>query len=134
MKLCFDENIFVLSSKTIVKDENENDLYWGIYDFSYKHRRRIFKGEDEICYNQLLIETNDKKVIVCDKEDKELFNLTNESYFSNGYTLIGDIYNWDFKVVDKDNNVVIEAQEKYSVETKLSSDLCSMIMLAFARA
>ena len=134
MIIKFDEAVFSTTLRTEVKDENDKLLCWGIYDFSYKHRRRTFVGDDEIFYCQLKIETDDDEVIVCDGKDNLFFNVKNNKCASNGWTLDGDIYNWNFEVVDNDGNKVMSSKEKYGLDT-YDTDVfeCIKFVYAFAR-
>jgi len=133
MKLVFDENVFTLRSKTIVKDEQGNKLFWGIYDFSFKHRRRIYKNDDEVAFTQLMIEKENNEVHVCTPLEKLKYYIINDKEASNGLKVIGDIYNWDFKVVDQDNVEVISSKAKYELETSLELQDCVEFIYSFAR-
>ena len=129
----FDNNVFTLNSRTEVKDENDNLLCWGINDFSYKHRRRTFVDTDEIFYIQLLIETDNNKVIICDNKDNEFFNVTDDKNGSNGFILEGDIYNWKFDVY-KDGSKVMSSLDNYELDT-YNTDIfeCIKFIFSFAR-
>lgn len=129
----FDNNVFTLNSRTEVKDENDNLLCWGINDFSYKHRRRTFIDNDEIFYIQLLIETDNNKVIICDNKDNEFFNVTDDKNGSNGFILEGDIYNWKFDVY-KDGSKVMSSLDNYELDT-YNTDIfeCIKFIFSFAR-
>ena len=129
----FDNNVFTLNSRTEVKDENDNLLCWGINDFSYKHRRRTFVDTDEIFYIQLLIETDNNKVIICDNKDNEFFNVVDEKIGSNGFVLEGDIYNWKFDVY-KDGSKVMSSLDNYELDT-YNTDIfeCIKFIFSFAR-
>lgn len=129
----FDNNVFTLNSRTEVKDENDNLLCWGINDFSYKHRRRTFVDTDEIFYIQLLIETDNNKVIICDNKDNEFFNVIDDKNGSNGFILEGDIYNWKFDVY-KDGSKVMSSLDNYELDT-YNTDIfeCIKFIFSFAR-
>ena len=131
--LKFDDCVFSLNSKTEVKDESDNLLCWGINDFSFKHRRRTFIDNDEIFYIQLLIETDNNKVIVCDNKDNEFFNVVDEKIGSNGFVLEGDIYNWKFDVY-KDGEKVMSSLDKYELDTYDTDYFeCIKFIFSFAR-
>lgn len=129
----FDNNVFTLNSKTEVKDENDKLICWGINDFSYKHRRRTFVNDDELFYIQLLIETNNSEVKVCDDKDNLLFTVVDNKTASNGFVLDGDIYNWQFDVI-KDNKIVMSSKDNYELET-YDTDIfeCIKFIYAFSR-
>lgn len=131
--LKFDDCVFSLNSKTEVRDENNNLLCWGINDFSFKHRRRTFIDNDEIFYIQLLIETDNDKVIVCDNKDNEFFNVVDEKIGSNGFVLEGDIYNWKFDVY-KDCKKVMSSLDNYELDTYDTDYFeCIKFIFSFAR-
>lgn len=131
--LKFDDCVFSLNSKTEVRDENNNLLCWGINDFSFKHRRRTFIDNDEIFYIQLLIETDNDKVIVCDNKDNEFFNVVDEKVGSNGFVLEGDIYNWKFDVY-KDCKKVMSSLDNYELDTYDTDYFeCIKFIFSFAR-
>ena len=51
MKLVYDKDNLIARNRTPLKDENGNLFCWGIYDFAFKYRTRIFNREDiEIAY------------------------------------------------------------------------------------
>ena len=54
MILRYDPDDLKNRKKTELKDENDHTVFWGIYDFAFKYRTRIFDGEDnELGYVQL---------------------------------------------------------------------------------
>ena len=97
MKIYFDLNNLINRQKTEIKDELGNLLYWGIYDFSYKYRTRIFSNNDnELMYVQKDISKDDNIVNICDLKDTviDYINgdlLVNDNLKINGNYQIGDI-------------------------------------------
>ena len=97
MKVYFDLNNLINRQKTEIKDELGNLLYWGIYDFSYKYRTRIFNNNDnELMYVQKDISKDDNIVNICDLKDTviDYINgdlLVNDNLKINGNYQIGDI-------------------------------------------
>lgn len=130
MIIKFDEFVFKVNSRTEVKDENDNLICFGIYDFSYKHRRRCYINDNEIFYSQLNIENSE--VVVADSFDNIYFKVI-DNKASNGYTLQGDIYNWDFKVLDDNSNVVMKSVDKYLLEVNIDSIEAIKFIFAFSR-
>ena len=46
MKLFYDHDHLIAKDRTVFVDEEGKMRYWGIYDFSFKHRSRIFDPDD----------------------------------------------------------------------------------------
>ena len=97
MKIYFDLNNLINRQKTEIKDELGNLLYWGIYDFSYKYRTRIFSNNDnELMYVQKDISKDDNIVNICDLKDTVIDYihgdlLVNDNLKINGNYQTGDI-------------------------------------------
>ena len=70
MKLTYDHDHLISRSKTELFDEAGNLRYWGIYDFAFKHRTRIFDENDiETAYVQKDISLDEDVVVFCDGAD-----------------------------------------------------------------
>lgn len=70
MKLIYDHDHLISRSKTELYDEAGNLRYWGIYDFAFKHRTRIFDENDiETAYVQKDISLDEDVVVFCDTAD-----------------------------------------------------------------
>lgn len=88
MKLYFDNQSLINRDKTEIKDEKGNVLYWGIYDFSFKHRTRIFDANDnEVVYVQKDISKEDNVVNFCDNQDKYLGGIVNNVVNPQGWII-----------------------------------------------
>ena len=71
MILRYDPDDLIHRRKTQLKDENGQTVFWGIYDFAYKYRTRIFDGEDsELGYVQLDVGKSVPEVFFSDPADE----------------------------------------------------------------
>ena len=76
MELVFSEDNLMERKKTQLSDENGQLLYWGIYDFAYKYRTRIYDHNDnEIAYVEKDIASSDTPVFFYDPLDKVIGNI-----------------------------------------------------------
>ena len=79
MELLYDHDHFIAREKTIFSDETGTVRLWGISDFAFKHRTRIFDANDtEIAYVQKDISAESDVVIFCDPADHPIGKLTGE--------------------------------------------------------
>ena len=71
MILRYDPDDLRNRKKTELKDENDHTVFWGIYDFAFKYRTRIFDGKDnELGYVQLDVGKAVPEVVFCDAFDE----------------------------------------------------------------
>ena len=140
MILKFNRNDFSIS-KFEIKGINDELLYRGIYDFSYKNRLRIYDANDNelgyIQYKNLssineiaLFDIQDNKIAYIDKVD----DLNNIEVKPLDFHIIGDLNNWNIKVVDSKDNVLLETENESQInlidETNLMT--CLFCILAVA--
>ena len=79
MILRYDPDGLKNRKKTELKDENDHTAFWGIYDFAYKYRTRIFDGQDsELGYVQLDVSKPVPEVVFCDATDGILGHMIEE--------------------------------------------------------
>lgn len=91
MKIYFDLNNLINRQKTEIKDENGNLLYWGIYDFSYKYRTRIFNNVDnELMYVQKDISKDGNIVNICDLKDTIIDCINDDLLINDNLKINGD--------------------------------------------
>ncbi len=73
MELVYDENDLIKRNRCELKDENGVLRYWGIYDFAFKYRTRIFDERDEeIAYVQKDISAEENVVGFFDPADRKI--------------------------------------------------------------
>ncbi len=71
MILGYDPDDLSNRKKTELKDENDHTVFWGIYDFAFKYRTRIFDGKDnELGYVQLDVGKAVPEVVFCNALDE----------------------------------------------------------------
>ena len=88
--------------------EDNKVVYYGIYDFSYKRRIRIFDGEDnELGYVQLQRGNIVEDVICCDKKDIVLNVFDKDCVKGENYNFVFEIDGKQIMSVNRDNNECI---------------------------
>lgn len=66
-------------TKTTIFNDEGRMVFWGIYDFSYKYRTRIYDADDEeIMYVQKEIGLPDEPVVCYDSKGRKLFTIDQE--------------------------------------------------------
>lgn len=99
-----------INSRIDFLDENNNLIYWSIYDFSYKRRMRLFDNKDnELGYINLKIESLNNVEAIYDIQDNKLdeYKEANISGNIESYEFIVD----GIKYKKQDNYLVINAEE-----------------------
>ena len=101
-----------LNKKIELLNDNNEVMYWLIYDFAYKRRMRIFDSLDnEVAYVNLKIESLNNDIALYDKEDQliSVYDKGNVIINEDGYT-IKDLMNinkkdncYELEVLDEDN-------------------------------
>ncbi len=140
MILKFNRNDFSIS-KFEIKGINDELIYRGIYDFSYKNRLRIFDANDNelgyIQYKNLssvneiaLFDIQDNRIVYIDKVD----DLNNIEVKPLDFHIIGDLNNWDIKIVDNKNNILLETENELQINLIDEANLmnCLFCILAVA--
>lgn len=98
MKLIINSYKDYLTSKTIITDDEKNEIFWSQPDFSYKHRVHVYdKNNNEIGYVQYAILSSQQ---------------TNELYYANDTQMDLSVYDVkelkDSCTVYRDNNKVMD--------------------------
>ena len=126
MELYYEFDNYIKRQKTPLKDENGRLLYYGIYDFSYKFRTRIFDAADnEISYVEKDITADKPLVKGFTHDNKLLFELTKEN---DEYQVMPQ--GWRF--VMKDNGFVINNVMMADRNRVVSDDMDIALPLLFA--
>ena len=97
MELVYKYNDLESRNRTDLLDEKGSLRYWGIYDFAYKYRTRIFdENDNEVAYVQKDVSVNEDVVIFYDAAGNETGRLTRK----DGTLLLepdGKVYEGDRK-------------------------------------
>ena len=115
--------------KTQLKNEEGNVLYWGIYDFAFKYRTRIYDSSDtEQGYVQLDLSRSVPEVVFYDNEDKPVGSMTvkDGSYLitPEGLLFTGDCAKGEITNVMKNTDGAIE------IENGADPFRCVMVLFA----
>ena len=79
MELVYDHDALVNRERCELRDEQGSVLYWGIYDFAFKYRTRIFDGnDDEVSFVQKDLESSLETVGIYDPADRKKGELLRE--------------------------------------------------------
>lgn len=72
----FEQDKLKNRDNVIIADENGKFICRGIYDFSYKHRSRIYdESDNEIAYVDGDVSSEKKKINFCDNQDNVIGSL-----------------------------------------------------------
>ena len=129
MVLLFDHDHFIRRDRSEFSDEQGRLRYWGIYDFAFKHRTRVFDEDDaEVFYVQKDISRDHDVVIICDSKDVLIDTLIFEEdhYLLEKQDLIykGDLNNGEFVGKGK--------LEKGHLEITEEKDMTAVLMVLFS--
>lgn len=98
----FEQDKLLNRDNVIITDENGKFIYRGIYDFSYKHRSRIYdESDNEIAYVNGDVSSDKKKVVFYDNQDNVIGYLDND-------------------IVNPESWIVKKAGDNYLIEKVLS--------------
>lgn len=146
MRLKFKQKFFSWLDSYNIYDENENIVYKVKGEISVGHQLRIYDKDD----NEVgLVKEKNLKMqpeFILYKGDKEIGTINQEFTVAkpkytlpfNNWTVEGDIFEWNYKVVDDEENVIMRAQKVYGltdtyeidVKEKKNALYAVMIMLA----
>ena len=146
MKLLFKQKFFSWLDSYNIYDDNENIVYKVKGEISLGHQLRIYDKDNK---ELGLVKEKNLKMhpeFALYKEDKEIgvisqeFTVAKPKYTLsfNNWTVEGDIFEWNYKVVDVENNIIMKAQKVYGmtdtyeidVKEKKNALYAVMIMLA----
>lgn len=117
MKIKFDLDSLRKREKTILYAEDGKTLYWSIYDFSFKHRTRIFNiNDEEIAYVELDVSKDNKTIKICDNQDNLIDTIENNVLQSNKWFIEGDYQNGKVQDVVEINNGVLDVYDDNNIE------------------
>ena len=126
MELYYEFDNYIKRLKTPLKDKNGCLLYYGIYDFSYKFRTRIFDADDnEISYVEKDITAESPLVNAFAHDGTLLFKLYKED---DEYSVIPQ--GWHFKT--EKNCFMIEHVMMADRNRVVSDDMNIALPLLFA--
>ena len=115
--------------KTELKDKNDHTVFWGIYDFAYKYRTRIFDGKDnEMGYVQLDVSKSVPEVVFCDATDGILGHMIKKEdhyrILPEGMEFHGNSSEGEIPDIMKINNGELEIEKE--------DDLLRCVMVLYA--
>ena len=126
MVLSFDPVKLAERGRCELHDEDGRLVYWGIYDFAYKHRTRIYNSEGfEVAYVQKDISLKEAHVDFCDKEDHKIGALIKNHATliePEGYSYSGDCHKGEIEGFMKIEEGKLE----------VNGDMLKGIMIMFA--
>ena len=127
MILSFDPIKLAERGRCELRDEDGRLVYWGIYDFAYKHRTRIYNSEGfEVAYVQKDISLEEAHVDFCDSEDHKIGALikNNDTLIiqPEGYSYKGDYHKGEIEGLMKIEEGKLEVND----------DVLKGIMIMFA--
>lgn len=141
MILNFNRKEFSIN-KFEIKDVDGENRYWGIYDFSYKRRLRIFdKDNNELAYIQYRVSSLEKGITFYDVEDNKIAyigqqdNLQDIVVEPDNWKIVGDVSNWDIRIIAADGRELMSTNDKtHEINIMDDSDVlkCVFCVLAIA--
>ena len=129
MKLLYDNDHLRRRDRTDLLDEEGKLRYWGIYDFAFKHRTRIFDENDiEVAYVQKDISLDTDVVDLRNPDDSKIDRLLakDASYVleDRGWKYSGSYEEGEIEGVMKIEKGVLEIESE--------KDILSCVMILFS--
>ena len=129
MKLLFDNDNRHLRNRTELRDSDGRLMFWGIYDFAFKYRTRIFDAHDiEIAYVEKDVTVLEDTVVFYDPARGKIAQLQRDDgklvLKSEGICYEGDADEGEVKGMLKIGKGVLE--------TENDQDLLKAVCLLFA--
>lgn len=148
MKLYLKERIISWFDSYNIYDENDDVFYKVKGQLSWGHKVKIYdKDNNEIGVIKEKIITLLPQFIMYDKSGKEIGKLKKHLTFlkphytldCNDWDITGNIWGWNYKVVDKNNKTIMTASKKlfrlsdtYEIDVKNKKDALLALMIVIS--